>query len=240
MPGKFRSADLAYPHRMPERPRPAPRTLIIAAAILAVVVLALIAVLSASGTKGSSASTASQASSGPESGFDGAAFPVAVSAPRFTLSDQYGHRVSLSEYRGRVVILTFLYSTCGDTCVVIAQQIRGALDELGEEHRRLPAVLIVSADPAADSAAHVRSFLSEASLNGRVQYLTGSLSQLRPIWHAYSVKPASVGARLFDEYAPVYLLDPLGRKRVLFELEELTPESLTHDVGKLGGDPTHP
>jgi hypothetical protein len=54
------------------------------------------------------------------------------------------------------------------------------------------------------------------------------------------VKPASVGARLFDEYAPVYLLDPAGRKRVLFEIEELTPESLTHDVGKLAGDSTDP
>jgi protein SCO1/2 len=233
--------DLAYAHGMRERTRPSPRTLLVAAsAIVAVLVVALVAVLSASGTKGPSTSTASQVSSGQESGFEGAAFPVAASAPGFTLSDQYGRRVSLSEYRGRVVVLTFLYSTCGDTCVVIAQQIRGALDELEEEHRGLPAVLIVSADPGADSAAHVRRFLAEASLSGRVQYLTGSLSRLRAIWRAYSVKPASVGARLFDEYAPVYLLDRLGRKRVLFEIEELTPESLTHDIGKLGGDPTDP
>ena len=58
-------------------------------------------------------------------------------------------------------------------------------------------------------------------------------SRLRSIWRAYDVKPASVGAREFDEYAPVLLLDPSGRKRVLFESEELTPEALSHDVRKL-------
>ena len=63
------------------------------------------------------------------SGFDGAALPAIV-AHDFTLTDQYGHLVSLSDYRGQVVVLAFLYSTCGPTCIVIAQQIRGALDEL--------------------------------------------------------------------------------------------------------------
>ncbi len=213
---------------------------LVALALAAVAALAWIAVLSISPTHGSSARSSSRAASGPESGFDGAVFPVATSAPDFTLSDQQGRRVSLRDYRGQVVVLTFLYSTCGDTCIVIAQQIRGALDELQAEHARAPAVLMVSADPQADTPAHVARFLSEVSLSGRVQYLTGPLAALRRIWRAYDVKPASAGATVFDEYAPVYLLDPAGRKRVLFETEELTPEGLSHDIGRLGGDPTDP
>lgn len=188
-----------------------------------------------SGCSGGGASTAGSraASTGPESGFDGAPFPAGIGAPDFTLSDEEGGRVSLGEYRGRVVVLTFLYSTCGDTCILIAQQIRGALDELQSEHARLPVVLIVSADPAADTPAHVRRFLSEMSLSGRVQYLTGTVSRLRAVWRSYDVKPASVGARKFDEYAPVLLIDPSGHKRVLFEAEELTPEALSHDINRL-------
>jgi protein SCO1/2 len=188
-----------------------------------------------SGCSGGGASTTGTraASTGPESGFDGAPFPAGIGAPGFTLSDEEGGRVSLGEYRGRVVVLTFLYSTCGDTCVLIAQQIRGALDEMESEHARLPVVLIVSADPAADTPGHVRRFLSEMSLSGRAQYLTGTLSQLRAVWRSYDVKPASVGARKFDEYAPVLLIDPSGHKRVLFEAEELTPEALSHDVNRL-------
>ncbi len=202
---------------------------------LASLVLALTLAAALAGCGGQSAAPAasSAVSAGPETGFDGASFPLGASSPGFTLSNQHGARVSLGEYRGRVVLLTFVYSTCGDTCIVIGQQIRGALDELEAEHARLPAVLIVSADPVADTPAHVRRYLAEVSLSGRAQYLTGPLPRLRSIWRAYGVKPASVGAHEFDEYAPVLLLDAEGRKRVLFESEELTPEGLGHDIRKL-------
>jgi cytochrome oxidase Cu insertion factor (SCO1/SenC/PrrC family) len=98
----------------------------------------------------------------------------------------------------------------------------------------------VSADPGADTQARVRGFLTEVSLAGRVQYLTGTPAQLRAVWHAYGIKPASAGHTVFDEYAPVLLIDPSGRKRVLFESEELTPEGISQDVETFDGDRTHP
>jgi protein SCO1 len=210
-------------------------------ALVAVVLalLAVIVVLLASGSSNSPNDVSSQSATSSKLQLSGAPFPSNITAPSFTLTDQYGYRVSLGQYRGRVVVLTFLYSTCGDTCVVFGQQIRGALNELEEEHVRLPAVLIVSADPAADTPANVRRFLAEVSLTGRVQYLTGTPAQLRAVWRAYGVKPASAGRTLFDEYAPVLLIDPSGRKRELFESEELTPEGISHDVGRLDGDPSH-
>jgi len=209
---------------MPKRLRLAPLAL---AAVLAAA-LAVAAILAGS-PGGSSSSSQPSSPAGSASGFDGAALPGGAVAPDFTLTDQGGRPISLSEYRGQVTVLTFLYSTCGASCIVIAQQIRGALDELPSP---VP-VLIVSADPAADSPARVRRFLEEVSLAGRVHYLTGPLSRLRPIWRAYRIKPASVGAREFDSYASVLLLDPSGRERVLFESEQLTPESLAHDIRKL-------
>ena len=172
----------------------------------------------------------------PESGFDGAALPDHIPAPGFTLRDQHGRRVSVSDYRGRVVVLTFVYSTCGAPCVLIAQQIRGALDELQEQHAPQPAVLLVSADPAADTPASVAAFLSQVSLTGRVQYLTGPISQLASIWRAYHVKPASTGTGAFAEYASVLLLDARGDERVLFQSEQLTPEAISHDIAKLDGE----
>jgi protein SCO1/2 len=217
-----------------------PRSAALVALTVILLVVALVIVVTGSSGSRSSRTGSAGTSAGPESGFDGAPFPKGVTAPDFTLEDQYGQRVSLSGYRGRVVLLTFLYSTCGDTCAVIGQQIRGALDELDEAHVRAPAVLIVSADPTADTPAHVKRFLAEVSLTARAQYLTGTPAQLHSVWHAYEVKPASVGAREFDEYAPVLLLDPNGEKRVLFEIEELTPEGLSHDVGKLAGDTATP
>jgi len=214
-------------------------------AAVALVTIALVAVIvvivAGSPARGTGSSSASSASAtGQASEPQGALLPGEIEAPGFSLHDQYGQAVSLSDYRGRTVMLTFLYSTCGDTCVVIGQQIRGALNELDEEHARAPAVLIVSADPAADTPANVKRFLAQVSLTGRVQYLTGAPAQLRAVWRAYAIKPASDGAALFDEYAQVLLIDGSGHKRVLFESEELTPEGLSDDVRKLNGEPADP
>jgi protein SCO1 len=165
-----------------------------------------------------------------QGGFDGAALPGSKVAPGFSLTDQYGRNVSLASLRGGPVVLAFLYSHCGGPCVLIAQQIRGALDELGEEP---VAVVIVSADPAGDTPTSVRRFLAEVSLSGRADYLTGDASRLSEVWKAYGVRPASAGAGTFAKYATVRLLDSRGRERVLYGAEQLTPEALVHDVGKL-------
>lgn len=198
--------------------------------LAALLALALALAASLGGSSGhGSASTETHSGASSTSGFDGAALPVSVTAPAFVLTDQYGHTVSPSAFRGQVTIVTFLYSTCGATCVVIAQQIRGALDELAHP---VP-VLIISGDPAADSPARVSSFLAETSLTGRVHYLSGPLSRLRPIWRAYRIAPASAGRAAFARSASVLLLDPQGRERVLFGLEQLTPETLAHDIRRL-------
>jgi protein SCO1/2 len=208
--------------------------------LTALVVVLTIAALALGGCSGggsspatSSISTGASAPAGVSSPspFDGAALPVAP-AHGFTLADptDNGRTVSLSQYRGQVVVLAFLYSTCGAPCVVIAQQIRGALDELGIHP--VP-VLIVSADPTADTPARVKHFLAQVSLTGRTRWLTGSLAQLRAVWHAYGITPPSAGRAVFANSVSVFLLDSAGRERVLFQSEQLTPEGLAHDIRKL-------
>jgi protein SCO1 len=163
------------------------------------------------------------------SGFAGAALPGGVAAPAFALRDQSARTVSLAEYRGRVVVVAFVYSTCGAPCVVIAQQVRGALDELPAP---VP-VLLVSADPAADTRARVKRFLAQVSLGPRARYLTGSPARLRRVWRAFHVIGASGHRAAFARSASVFLIDRRGRERVIFQLEQLTPESLSHDIRRL-------
>jgi protein SCO1/2 len=218
-------------------------------AILSVLTIGLAVVLALGGCSGGSSSPGTSAASHPgaaggapttdstgssptTTGFDGAALPAGSGAHDFTLADATdgGHALSLARYRGQIVVLTFLYSNCGPTCVVIAQQIRGAIDELGAHP--VP-VLVVSADPATDTPARVRSFLAQVSLTGRARWLTGPLTRLRAVWRAYRVVPASAGRAAFDNSASVFLLDRSGRERVLFQSEQLTPEGLAHDADTL-------
>jgi protein SCO1/2 len=216
---------------------PRSRILLLAVVTAVVLVFALVVLLDrpaarpqagASATAGGTAAAEEERAS---SGFDGALLPGGVSAPDFTLTDQSGRRVSLDQYRGRVTILTFLSTACSPACPLIAQQIRGALDELG---RSVP-TLIVSADPVADTPARVHRFLGEVALSGRVEYLTGALGELQPVWRAYDIVPSLLGNAASPHTASVLLIGRAGQKRDLFEVEELTPEGLAHDLRKLEG-----
>ena len=148
------------------------RALLLGAVALAVaLVAALVLVIAGAngGSKGSGAPGAGAPGLAGASGFAGAALPQPPPASGFTLADTAGRPVSLSALRGKVVVLAFLSSACGRTCVLIAQQIRGALDEL-----TTPApALLVSVDPTADTPARRDAFLQAVSLRNRRAFCPG-------------------------------------------------------------------
>jgi protein SCO1/2 len=173
-------------------------------------------------------------------GFAGAQLPPAIKPADFTLSDQDGKTVRLSDYAGRVVILTFLYSTCQDTCPLIAQQIRGALDQLG---RGVVPALAVSVDPTADTQLNAQRFLFKQSVVGRMRFLLGTRAQLEPIWRSFAIQPQSTTATTRSDHSvDTILLDKAGRPTVGYQADELTPEALAHDVRRLEREPlpAHP
>ena len=165
------------------------------------------------------------------SGFEGSLRPEVVPTD-FTLKDQDGKKVSLSDFKGEPLILTFMYSTCKDTCPLQANQIRGALDRLGDN--AVPS-LAVSVDPVDDTPDRAKRFLVQRRLSGRMQFLLGDRAQLAPIWKEYGIQPQG---KAFDHSAYVLVLDAKGRQRVSFPVAHLTPEGLAHDVRVLQREQT--
>lgn len=218
-------------------------------AISAILAIALVVAI-VLGSGGGSPGTATVPNANLNGDFTGAAFPAGVHAHDFTLANQHGRHVSLGAYRGKVVVLAFLFSQCR-TCVLVADQVRGALDELEsafgasgqgasrkgvatgastQDSTQDVSTLFVSTDPQTDTRASVNRFLDGVSLAGRVEYLTGSQTQLRPIWNAYSIPPVSAGKAASEEGSTVLLIDRDGFERVGFGLEQITPEGLAHDI----------
>ncbi len=198
------------------------------AAVLALVALALGGVLLLG--RGGEPTTPQAFTVGP-SGFAGAQSPPDALAPDFRLRDQDGRPATLAAERGKVTVLTFLYTTCEDTCPIAASQILGALEELGADGADVPA-LAVSVDPANDTAARARKFLLARRLTGRMRFALGSEAQLRPLWRSYGVRPQGPDpdAEGFEHSARVVLVDKRGRQRVAFPLDQLTPDALAHDI----------
>jgi protein SCO1 len=159
-------------------------------------------------------------------GWEGAIRPPGTELPDFSLRNQDGETVTASALRGRPAVVTFIYSTCEDTCPGQVQSIRGALDDLG---RDVP-VIAVSVDPANDTARTAQAFLLEQSMTGRMDFLLGSREELEPLWDAFGIAPQRDGR---DHSAYTVLVDGEGRQRIGFPVSELTPRRLAHDLARL-------
>jgi protein SCO1 len=156
-------------------------------------------------------------------GFEGSTMPAGVRAPDFELRDQDGELVSMRDLRGQPVIVTFLYTTCEDTCPAQAQTVRGALDDLGED---VPAIAI-AVDPPRDTPERARAFLAEQRALGRIDFVLGTRAELRPLWKGFFIRPQSISE---EHQARFTLVDKRGFQRVGFPGDLATPETLAHDV----------
>lgn len=166
----------------------------------------------------------------PPTGFAGAIRPPGIAPADFGVRDERGAPLRLADMRGRPVVVTFLYTTCRDTCPLTASQIRVALDDLGHD---VP-VVAVSVDPANDTRRRARAFSLRHGMHGRMRWALGNASQLQRLWRAYGVAPQTAGA---EHTASTVLLDGRGVQRVGFATSVLTPAALAHDIALLEREP---
>jgi protein SCO1 len=165
--------------------------------------------------------------------FRGPAITNPSVAPDFSLRDQKGRIVRLSAERGKVVMITFLYTHCPDLCPLTAAHITAALDRLGSRRKNVVA-LAVTVDPKGDTKAAIRAYARTHRLPAEFHYLTGSQTALQRIWRLYNVTPVRKGGPDPDHTLYILLLDRKGKTRVLFDALA-QPGPIAHDLGVLLG-----
>lgn len=125
--------------------------------------------------------------------YHGTVMDPPLTASDFALSNQRGEEFRLAESRGRVVILTFLYTSCTDVCPVVGVKLRQAYQDLGPDADRVDFVAI-SVDPARDSLERVAEYSRALDMFDRWQYVMGTEEELRPLWNDFLI-----GEPIIDE-----------------------------------------
>lgn len=167
--------------------------------------------------------------SGPK--YRGSPPPPGLSLPDFDLMSYTGARVETSDFRGKAVVLTFLESECTEACPVLVSQIARALDLLTPEERGRVAAVGISTQPDEDTLASVRAFLRARHAEGKLDYLIGSESELRPVWEQANILSALDSGDADVHSAPVRIYDRTGVwTSTLHPGADLTPANLAHDV----------
>ncbi len=138
-------------------------------------------------------------------------------APGFSLVDQAGKPVSLSQFRGKSVVLTFMDPKCTDICPLVADEFLKAQADLGAKAKGV-VFLAVDANPLATSVADVKAFTTEHGLGGlhNWYFATASSATLQKIWNHYGVLvqvDTKTGTVLHGNQ--IYFIGPGGHERYL-------------------------
>ncbi len=150
-------------------------------------------------------------------------------APDFALRDSRGKLVRLSQFRGKAILLTFIYDHCPDVCPLIVANLHNALVKLGPRASSVQ-IVAVSVDPRGDTPRTVKAFLRAHEMTGRMEYLIGSSKQLAPVWREYGVEvKGSPDRREVGHSAFVYGITGKGALLALYP-SNFKPAWIVHDV----------
>ena len=172
-----------------------------------------------------------QPASGPPPGpYRGSEPPGQLAASDFRLRSYRGRIVSLRHQRGKVVLLSFVDTKCTEKCPIVTSVIAQAYRLLRPDERRQVVPLLISVEPHADTPAHVRRFLARRHALA-LDYLIGSVGQLRPVWKAYGILAAVDTGNADIHSSDVRVID---RRGIWVATQhagvDLTPSNLAHDA----------
>ncbi|MBV9534338.1 MAG: redoxin domain-containing protein [Solirubrobacterales bacterium] len=134
--------------------------------------------------------------------------PISGRAVNFTLTDQFGRSVSLSDFRGKVVILAFNDPVCTTVCPLTTTAMLEAKALLGNAASRVE-LLGVGANPTATAVKWVRDYSRVHGMTDKWHFLTGALPELKRVWKTYGIE-ARVVHGLIDHTPALYVITPRG------------------------------
>lgn len=176
-----------------------------------------------SGSSGTQTSTA-------RAHFAGAEASPPKPAPPLSLRNYLGEPVDVKQYKGKAVLVTFIYTHCPDTCPLIVSHIKTALSLLGPKAKEVE-VLAVSTDPRGDTRKTVTAFVNDHGMAGRMKYLIGDKAELGRVWKDWGIvaRPAKAGRDLVEHSALIYGIGRDGKVTTLYPAN-FKPAELVHDV----------
>ena len=143
---------------------------------------------------------------------------LSKTAPGFTLRNQFGMRVSLAQFRGKVVLLAFSDSECTTICPLTTTAMLDAKAMLGAAGRNVQ-LLGIDANPDATAVRNVWSYSEVHGMLHSWEFLTGTPKQLATVWKRYAIYDAIVGGQI-DHTPALYVISPAGLEKRLYVTQQ--------------------
>jgi protein SCO1/2 len=174
----------------------------------------------------------------PQQTFQQQPLPKIAPAPEFSLTSQDGGRVTLADFRGKVVAVTFIYTLCTTTCPVLTPMMSFVQDQLGSNFGTKIAFVSITVDPERDTPQVLKEYAQAfgANLAGWA-FLTGTPDAIRDVMRRYGVFASKTANGDVDHTFLTSILDPSGILRVQYVGVRFDPDELRRDLLSLLQEP---
>jgi len=160
--------------------------------------------------------------------------PQVGPAPEFTLTTQDGQRLSLKDLRGKVVAVTFIYTSCADTCPLLTAKLAGVRTRLGADVGPKVFFLAITVDPERDTPAVLKRYAQAYRVDfAGWAFLTGTPTEIRQVTRRYGVYVKKTPRGDVDHTFLTSLVDQRGTLRVQYLGVRFNPDEFLGDLRAL-------
>jgi protein SCO1 len=164
----------------------------------------------------------------------GTALPRIGTAPAFVLTTQDGARLLLGDLHGKVVVITFLYTVCADTCPILTEKLVAVQEHLGAQDGPRVFFIAITVDPERDTPAVLKHYAQAHGVDLHAwAFLTGTLAEIRDVAKRYGVFYKKSTREGVEHTFLTSLVDPAGILRVQYLGVRFDSEEMLRDLQAL-------
>jgi protein SCO1/2 len=164
-------------------------------------------------------------------------------APDFTLTNQDGRKISLQDLRGKIVVVTFIFTNCESGCLLSTVKMK----DVQSAFKNKPVHLVsISFDPAHDSPARLKEYANHFGADlGNWSFLTGTKEEVDPVLFDYRIEVNRGGKRdatgaifasaIVDHEMKSFIIDEAGMKRFEYWGQDFDTKVVIQDITKILG-----
>jgi protein SCO1/2 len=157
--------------------------------------------------------------------------PKIAPAPEFVLTSQDGARVTLADFRGKVVAVTFIFTLCTATCPVLTPMMSFVQDQLGSDFGAKIAFVSITVDPEHDTPQVLKEYAQAFGANlAGWSFLTGAPAAIQDVVRRYGVFASKAANGDIEHTFLTSVVDPHGILRVQYLGVRFDPEEFRRDL----------
>jgi protein SCO1 len=151
----------------------------------------------------------------------------------FTLVDQDGKSFHFSRARGKLVLVTFIFTNCPDLCPLLTAKFAAIQRALEEEKRDDYLLLSITTDPERDTAEVLKSYGERYKADfHRWFFLTGSAKELAKVWGGFGVTVRKAAGEI-QHTTLTTLIDNRGMRRFDYYSDKWQEKEILKDISVL-------